>query len=625
MLATLVVSMAEINKKRRIPLDEDEIPAAKHAKRTEVAYSNTTISSLIQQTGELEMILRTMQGTEVADRLKNVIEKAPLILVFGMQSAGKSTLFNHLLFGGQEVFMTGEGMATVCPTEMRCGPQYVMPRNYLYEEGKIVSFRSYSAAHAYVATRVYRGALNNYVIHIEVPSKEVFHAIDLPGHNAHNGEYIKSVRDQYLIRKETVVLHVIAANSDEENDLCGQYLTPDMDVIKVYTKVDCVLGDKHAQPVLIEKLGRSKCAVFSAKDEARVLASLNPPANTIKGVAEINQYIRSFLVKKIPAIASEYRANISEILRICSDTLNVLGHQTPNFHSKLYEVRSSIEGRIKEMFSLHDSFKADFDRKISLFLPNVLATYMNCLPSDDELVTEINVSSYGRFLNAIDWDTSAKKYHAQMLEKSLNDSVLPAIDGIVEIYERVIIASYENVRHSNFAEEAIGRLREHAIDELKSVSAELKDVVTTRVRELVHPSPWSIDQQHNKVPNVIKEITKVVIASKHQLATMDDQSIALILVKNFSHLIPRCESATKSVVAMRESVNETWMRDADTIYNIVFRTIMSTFKVLMTKLVMESQKMTVADIIEKEETVMSRKYHLDVVKICNAINAILSN
>lgn len=618
--------MSEISKKRRILLDEQEIPVAKHAKRVENTYTNAHISGLIEKTSELEAIVRSMDGTEIADRLKLLIEKVPLILVFGMQSAGKSTLLNHLLFEGKENFKTGQGLITVCPTEVRCGPNYPVQRSYIYENGAQIPFEYYSNAHEYVKSKVGNRMDNDYIIYVEFPSATTLHVVDLPGLSLEpdNSKYIMKLRDQYLHRKETVVLHVTKADVDESNDGCARYFTPQMDVIKVYTRVDRVIDDAHAKAVLLDKLGKSKCAVFSAVDE-KCLDVLNVSSSTIKGTKAIYDYMWSFLNKKIPVIADVYRNNISDILALCNRYLNEIGHQMPNPYSILYEVRTSIEEKIKERFALHGDFKTEFDSKVTLFTPNILSEYIKCLPSDDVLVAEINASSHGRFLNAIDWDTSAKKYHSQMLEMALNNSVLPAIDAIIEIYERVILSSYEGIRCEQFADDAISDLRKHAIVGLKDISTVLKEVISERVRELVHPAPWNIDHQHSKASSVLVEIMRFIIDSKQQLAVIDDRVLAKQISSKFKHVIPSCESTSKSVITMKESVRETWTRDVETIYNIVFRTIMSTFKELMTKLIVSSHVLTTDDIVEKKETAQLRQNYLKIASICESINDILNN
>lgn len=436
------VQMVEKNK--RTDEDSSSVPN-KRIKTNEFNYSR-----FLQDINILANLIRyfclTYKGNSdlpLIKKLREVSEKVPTIVVWGQQSSGKSSLLKKM-FNFESKICTGIG--TRCPIEIRSLPNFTESQ-FFVEQGiqKYGPFASISEAEKFIEPykESSSGLLNNWKIIFEVPSKDSSPIIivDLPGCIDSDQLYFERLKQNYLMRPETIVINVVRGDCDPKPDISMKYLQGiTTKVITVLTNTDIWQNDSNKFAYLdqYDKLPNvTDIALVNIQDnEIEILNKFNydhVKCKLIIGSTKLNEIIFYEQKNKVSEIKPYFMQCIQEIFSAIENEFKRIGKSKPDFREIVCELRNYLEDLIKNEFTSDNEYCKQIKQVTQKISKDQLKQFIQ-IPSEKEIAQKLQSGSRRKVQGAEGWDQLFKDYSKDFISK-----IKKCVEEFIDSYCQVII------------------------------------------------------------------------------------------------------------------------------------------------------------------------------------------
>lgn len=474
----------------------DVVPAKRAANEARESTHADHLTRLIIHLRDMFGLMTQLDKTEqLCKTLHELYLETPLASVFGQQSSGKSSLLNSMYGNGENFLYAAHGLGTRCPLEIRIGPQYENVIYLISGDATVHYFDTLQAAQEH--TRSANGLINAKIVMERCDKTMTTMIVDLPGANAHqdNKEYMLSLQPEYLQLQQSVILHVINANGDEDNDNSTEFVSGlENSIIKVYTHID-ELKTQEQKETLLRRLKRDpRAAVVCNENELVYIRALKAagyiPDHVHAGTAELRDHVTAFLHEKTEVLIPKYHAKIAEVVSLCEQGLLTLGHRTPDMSEKRYNFLRGLRERITSTFKLHNELHDEDEAVRGKISVKLLDKVIDTVPSIEKLTEELARASDGELPGSEGWGVAGKRYMATMCDKIMQDHIKPAIEGYTKLYTHALDIVYAQYPDTTFVLQALDALHTSAQAELKLAMDDIQADVEHQV-EVIKSNPYS--------------------------------------------------------------------------------------------------------------------------------------
>lgn len=477
-------------------------------------------------------------------RITNVLQavdnKLVKVVVLGLQSCGKSSLLNQMI---PVLDLTvGSGLATLCPIEIRLSPFY---ENRIYlidfksnschyqdEAGKI--FSTIKEAHAFVERYVKQQNQGNkklctYAKIIkEIKSEKTLIIVDLPGYRVSPNETVKHydeqffeyLKDNYLMKPETIILHVAKADTDSSVDFSRKYLIGNPNkIIKVLTHVDKAV-DEQADYIrmAIETAVSNEDKVAFVINKENEISQLNGLVSieddqseyVIKGSGNLLDYINTSLREKIKQLLPEQEKTFEfaheEIMKYLN---HQVGRREPDFVEECANFRTYTDKQISDLFNLSGTeYAKAFNSVTKQINPDIIEQFKK-IPEISELAKELEEGGGRRqFRGAEGWDTFSKKY----ISETVNEMRNKLINSFIENYTQTVAQYLKKTLEDGYERPYAKNAKQELVKIAGELLGRLKDDIGREINKLfdkVINDPY-VNNDCSVIDDVYKEIEALI-------------------------------------------------------------------------------------------------------------------
>jgi hypothetical protein len=466
-------------------------------------------------------------NNDINDVLQVINDNIPRIIVWGDQSCGKSSLLNKMFGLNLE---THEGLTTICPLEIRSGPNYETTDIYIIDDNKKITFTTPIEAQQYVRDKndKLQKKTSFDVIIMEQPGGEDNIVIDMVGCTVELSEYNNELAQKYFNKPNTTILHLLRADVDSAVDNSFQYLkNVNAKIIKVFTFVD---GANSRESGYVKKYVNESIALVNNKrnelkenEKYCVSNGINIDSNNIiNGTNKLFKTCSSILKQQIEQLHPMFIKAITNLYEQINIELDSIGNIPPNPKDVCYIFRKElielIHNKIKNNTELEEQLKG---LKDSISRDNLHEIKDDILPSIDEIYEEIkNINSDADIIKGTEgcYDT-VKKYISEIVETAELIINTYLTEYLEELTIRLIaIISKSNIKYNDYTKQYINKVL-HEIIELKNkLHSEILRELKQKLNEIKNCSntesdeydTYDVDNEYiNEIIDyVIKETTK---------------------------------------------------------------------------------------------------------------------
>jgi hypothetical protein len=411
------------------PLEDSEDSANKKAKieSQPLNYPQTLIllKTLADLMGSFCSKYRE-DGTNIIEILQNERNKIPQLNTFGPQSGGKSTFLSRLTNGDLQHFIN-PGLGTQCPIEIRLGP---FNDNSVYIEelstGKKIIGDNVIDIEQYFRQNFGENVSLNYKIVREVKDiNQCFIVNDLPGCTKDNDGCNNQIKEKYLDKPETIIIHIVRGDMDPSNDISAKYLIGIKNrIIRVLTHTDMWVHDRTKINYLYEYCKNPQvdciCLVNNRDNEMEILNGFqlnNVGKRIIKGIEQTKQLIGNELQNKTREILPSIKLTSFETKKKLDNYLDTqIGRQKPDMRELCIQFRTAMNQIVEREFT-NDGTQLckNLNETKKMLSIEKLKESIDIIPSIDILAKELEDGNR-RQLEIIEGPL-IKKYIRKMIER----------------------------------------------------------------------------------------------------------------------------------------------------------------------------------------------------------------
>ena len=415
------------------------------------------ISLLSDLISEFSHGYQNSNDIEIINKLNECQKKIPTIVTFGSQSSGKSALLNKLF---KLKLKSCPGIGTKCPIVIQASPTY---------ENKIIvmdhktntenTFDTLEKAEIFIndKTRAKENTdiqfYNKIIYKINCTWNIII--VDLPG-CVHGetiyDEYFNHLKQEYLMKPETIILHVVSGVQDPETDISMNYLQTNNKIIKVLTHTDLWQHDKPKIENLYNQDRKLNCTIAITnidKDESKVIDGfeINKTRNEIiKGSSQLLTAIAKEYEAKIYEFIPELKDCITKAKLLIDDKFEIIGRQKPDMRQIIGEFRIFMTNTIKKEFNDGSNLAFSLNELKTNFTVQQLQKYDTIIPSANELAIELSGGSLNQIAGTEGWNNLVQKWIAKLMEKSKQELVIVYVQN----YCNVILNQSINVLNNGY-------------------------------------------------------------------------------------------------------------------------------------------------------------------------------
>lgn len=413
--------------------------AAENCKSFDYCKVLTGLTEILSSLTAIKLV-----STNGVDNVFNQLNDAiPRIIVWGMQSWGKSTVLN-IMFGLKDnmELVTCKGMATKCPVELRLGPNYE-DTVYAFVNGVKTKVPSFQEAQNMLKS--HSGLFSGTIV---VEKKHETHSmiiVDLPGCNADASTetYAQNMRNYYLTKPNTTILHVVKAGEDPNNDISAKYLHGlDANVIKVLTHTDKCDDTCYIDQYI--KHGFKVALVNNQKDECNIISNLNVKGDFINGLVKLGELSMDLLKKDTEKSIPLIKNLLNGCYQVINTEFEKIGRSKPDKRDVVYELQRYLREATKKQFEDQGTNYARMWNKTRDSLTKKhIYEYRTLIPEIKDLVEELKSGSRRTFKGSEGWGSIVKNNIKKIIEE-LKKKLVFHITNMMNITQTYCIQCVEN-------------------------------------------------------------------------------------------------------------------------------------------------------------------------------------
>ena len=534
------------------------------------------------------------KDNDLMKNLNELMHKIPKINVWGQQKAGKTSVLNKTYDLDLKVDAL---LATKCPTEIRFSPLY-KKKQYIainWRSNQKHVFNSYIEVEKAVDNIEPKNSLKYYwKIIIETPcdeTDEAFCIVDLPGYVKGHDEYFNWLKDQYLHKEETVIIHIIRADTDPDNEHADDFLKNVTNkIITVCTHTDSLIGDQPKMKFIHKHLSSTNDVAFvvtrensNEDDENNVLnnffnldivknASNN---NIIRGTKNTKKIIKNFLKHKVIMMLPQFKIVSNNISSGIKEQFDLIGRKELDQRDDCRQFKSMVRKNIKNEFSDNSNLFIELNQHNIDIAANKIESFISLLPNESLLAKELDSGIRITVKDSGGWDILIKKYVKIMIEETKNN----IIDKYVEIFFHIFIQHINKLFDpTNYKPSAVTPCSDMIKSSIDAIY-EVKSKAMVHFNELYrnYEIPYSSEAQFNKqfITNIVKKTLDKAYKGFNEKRSKSEME--LIILNDYNERINTMSAScahshitifwTKESVKLHDDLMKYTMRCQIDIYN----------------------------------------------------------
>lgn len=568
---------------------------------------------------------------------KKTTDIIPTVVTFGKQSAGKSTVYK-LTFGIDH--RTGTGTSTRCPIIYRLGPKYqnkVYVKEYYTNSVKYCSNVNEAEQFADELAKQYNCPIIKAEIICEMNNPNNFSMIDLPGFidDPHYQLYFNDLKNMYLNKKETIILHVVKADDDRETDISVKFLNGCHNtIITVLTHADYWMVDKEkincANKHLYDPRVKGLAVITNHKDEYEMLHSMNLQFKTDKSVIVSSKNLKEYILTELKNKTTELYPEIEKCVMLVLDAINkelsIIGRQKPDMREACAHLRNYYTDKVKMEFNSSGSQLSPIINSIrEIISPNIIISLISLVPSFDRLAEELKMGRRREVQGTEGWDAITKKYVGNIINEMKNGIVLNYIKRYFDaIGTRMRVMIQE--KYKPYSEKVQHDVNGFIADQLRVYYEEIVDEVNEYLDSIAN-DPYNADDNYinNYQRSMIEDPLKLAIEYFSQFnSKVEALEKAMTDVTGVIDYVQKRlgDNGDQYKIKAKTAYNQItsfWRSESVQIHNNLIE-IMSKFeRKYEKKLIDRIQMVNYDDLSEPESVEYHRKMLLELVGLCETL------
>jgi GTP-binding protein EngB required for normal cell division len=424
---------------------------------------------------------------DIIEALNVVSNIIPRIVVWGDQSAGKSSFLNSI-FGSAN--HTSAEIGTRCPIMFDFRKKHKESRFYITTNDGVTEYPSLEDAEKDVISASPDGILTGIYITCEIPlesGNEDFNVVDLPGFtNSSDLEYYTWLKNTYLDKEESIILHVTKADTDPKNAHSFNFLSGVKGkIVKVITHVDNFQtnADKKGYVNRYREQSDEKvvCLTITTnlENEVEQIKShdVAQPQDKI-GRDDIWEYIRTKLYERTAERLPTIKSYIKGAKECIDQALDVIHRISPDMRDCKHDFQREFE----TMISSANGEGGWITTTVRNITNAIDMTDFECLgqsaPSIDEIQNKIQFGSKVNLKGTEGYGHVISGIHEELLGKLapiLTHSINEAFESFAQQYHHNTVTP---TPYSNMAIDDVGQYVMEEIEKAKKdVNCEINNYI----------------------------------------------------------------------------------------------------------------------------------------------------
>lgn len=411
-------------------------------KYTQILSSLSSLSNSIYEFTQNRM---SKNDVDILNKLNICRDKIPTIVTWGAQSSGKSALLNKI-FPGLNL-ISCDGIGTRCPIIIQGDPSYesqIIVKNTFNHRETIVNNIEEAEKLVIELTKDSPIQCHGKII-CKAKYPTCITIVDLPGFSTEIPDYDKYftlLKKEYLMKPETVILHVVKGNDDPGPDMSATYLPTNNKIIKILTHTDTWVHDPSKINYFYQYDNKFNCtlAIVSNKkdsnNEMEIVDSFvlnNVKNELIRGSSNLMQIISREHNTNIHNFIPGFANCLGEAKKLIEQKLNIIGYQKPDMRQIVSEFRVFMLDVIKKEFSDGSSLAINLNILKEQFTVDQIRSYCQYIPDCDILAVELEKGTMNQIAGTEGWNDIVRKWIKILTEKVVIQRVVAYIEQYHEI------------------------------------------------------------------------------------------------------------------------------------------------------------------------------------------------
>lgn len=490
-------------------------------KYTEILSSLTSLSDSISEITHNS----NQMDSSIVNELNNCRNKIPTIVTFGSQSSGKSALLNKL-FPGLNL-KSCNGIGTKCPIEIHAGPSYkneIIVKNIQDQSEQQVT--NLSEAEKLVDNITHQNSIqkNGKIIYRAYNLTDIV-IIDLPGCANFEGynSYFDHIKNEYLMKPETVILHVVIGTQDPDTDMSTMFLPTNNKIIKVLTHTDFWKEDEKKMEYLhfFDKKFNCPFAIVNNKEnESEIINKFEIGElknELIKGSSNLMAIITREHQEKIHKFIPEFKNCIFKANNLIEHKLELIGWKVPDMRQVVGEFRVFMSKLIEKEFDDGSKLANKLSAIKDEFTVEQMRKFHQYIPDCDKLAIELQKGTLNQIAGTEGWHNLVQKQIEILIQKARDEIIINYVKQYCEILKNqaIVILNHGYKPCTNLAIDNI-------IINLEKKHFKLVDNIVKKVTtqlDTIATQPYNSDDNYVRdylINNHIQPITMVLEHIKKQ-------------------------------------------------------------------------------------------------------------
>ena len=614
------------NKKQRVEKKEIDFP-----KRME------GLSNLLNKTkGHIRKYNGNVNNFPFVERLEIVRDMIPTIVVWGMQSSGKSSFLNKTFKQLGFVLRTKQGICSKCPLELRFSKKYDKTK-IIIDGDPSANLSNIDEAYKYIDNKLKQTdeILSLTKIIIQINSEKELVIVDLPGciRDENAKPYFNKLKEDYLKKKETLIIHIVNVVVDPSNDISMNYLSDiKSKVMRVHTHADVLTVSPDKKDNIskacydnqIHIIGLAICDQNNNEDELLSKILLNDMnKHVIKGCQELGNNIMMQYREKVLQLWPEIKIEIKNLKDIVENKLDIIGTSAPDYRDFCRKFRTEYCDIFLKEYQGRPRAIRHLEEEVS---EGLIQSYLSIIPNLESLADKLKYDKpIGEITGAEGWSDIVKE-QLSVLTGKVRDEI---VNKFIDRYSASVIQNIDTIFKKQYhpcSDKLCLELLRKSIEEIKNIETNIKGQINLKLIEIAN-HPFTNNSSFNK-KFTHEQIKDYIIASLNILYSRSDKKSAIDeYIQNPSIHIDQC-------IDMIDEIDDQYYYKAKMAYNHIVsiwsikgreiqsdiiqkcRTYNDNIKQFIRDAIVNANS---DDFSEPPETADIRIDFIDILDICNSI------
>lgn len=499
---------------------------------TQYNYSNVTVnlSNLANLTSKYSMLCKL--DDPLSPQINKINNSIPRVVVWGDQSCGKSSVLNKMFnLKDNYELKTGSNITTLCPLEIRCGPNYKESNIYVINElCQKTTFENLSAAQEFVQRESCGNEkkISHSMIIMETCYESNMVITDVPGCTIQLDDYNLYTANHYFDRPNTTILHIIRADIDPATEIASKYLYNfNKQIITVLTHTD----KSDDKPYILQHVSNEKkIAIINNQDNEmninnNICKKMNiNKENIINGSNELRAYCVTILNNQMRDMFPKIKDLMTTTNASFKQHLENIGYTSPDPRNVCYDFRISMSNFLKErMLNNADLEKKLCALKVSVSQNELFKVKEKFVPSIEDIQEELKFSNRSsRTIKGTEGcEHTVRKYIKDIIYAIKKKMAEYVTEYLTIISNSIInILSNNSVRHAVYVTEYIKKIIIKTGHEKDKIMKSLIGELNTELDEIenladTEDTNKSSYEDREYIKQIVDLTLKIYNSSKH--------------------------------------------------------------------------------------------------------------